>query len=68
MKYLIDGITYTRKELQKLIEYNEDGEAFIKIGSKYFLLKETENENRIKNQFLLLMKIKKEISKVVISI
>ena len=30
VKYLIDGITYTRKELQKLIEYNEDGEAFIK--------------------------------------
>ena len=49
VKYLIDGITYTRKELQKLIEYNEDGEAFIKIGSKYFLLKETENENKIKN-------------------
>lgn len=49
VKYSIDGKIYTKKELDKLIEYNENGEAFIKIGNKYFLLKETEAENKVKN-------------------
>ena len=49
VKYLIEGVYYSKKELDKLIEYNENGEAFIKIGNKYFLLKETEAENKVKN-------------------
>lgn len=49
VKYSIDGKFYSKKELEKLIEYNENGEAFIKIGNKYFLLKESEAENKVKN-------------------
>lgn len=48
IKYLIDGKYYSKKELNKLIEYNENGEAFIKIGAKYFIIKETEAENKVK--------------------
>lgn len=49
VKYSVDGKLYSRKDLQKLIEYNENGDAFIKIGPKYFLIKETESETKIKN-------------------
>ncbi len=47
--YNIGGKTYSREELEKLIRYNKQGEGYLHLDNQYFILKENDKEERVKN-------------------
>lgn len=46
--YNLGGKTFSRKELQQMIQYNKRGEAYILLDDNYFILQEGKKEQNLK--------------------